>query len=661
MRKKKSLLKSILICSVGVLTAVTVVICAVYSICVNAQYTKSIKANLFHTVANESEKMNTWFEKHISLSEELAKAGVKENLHGKELEEYLLDVSMASSASIMNNYFAWETDPTGVMACGKYPVDSDYVSQERGWYKSAKAAGTTIITAPYVDAITGMLVITIATPAVDSSGAVVGVCGLDVEINELVSLTQNLKADGSGYAILVDDSNNIVVDAKNQDYSYHMDGETEIITALESVSPAFTKALGAVDNTNIVSGYIDGKKQYFPIVSIGDTNWKVLYVADYGEAIKPLNGIIILTIVISAIFIALGTLFFMFKFTERLKPLSQIEEIVQQMSNGVLDHKYPKDTGDEIGTICKSLEITNTSLKSYIDEIGRILSGMADGNFRYTSNTVFNGEFTAIQTSMKNICEALGKTFENFGNVAEEISMGSSNVANGASELANSATDESQLVSVVQNSVEDISKRVSQSAENAFDVKKRSQGANHTVQQSNKKMQDMLNIMNSISKSATEIVKINAAIEDIAFQTNILALNASIEAARAGAAGKGFAVVAEEVRNLASKSSEASASTSVLIDQTVQSIGKGMEAANETAAMLDEVVVETASITDSITTIADVSEEQKKMLAEIVVKLEEVSAVIQATAATAQESAATSESLDSQVASLKKNLKSYKI
>lgn len=400
--------------------------------------------------------------------------------------------------------------------------------------------------------------------------------------------------------------------------------------------------------------------RYFPVVPIGDTGWKVLYAADYNEAMSQLNNVILFAVIVSLAAMICGMLFFCLKFTKRLKPLSAIERIVADMSNGVLEHTYPKAENDEIGMICKSLGMTNMALKSYINEIKRILANMANGNFVYDSSVRFVGEFTAMEQSIRHICEAMHSTFEQLGTVSDQIASGSHSVSAGATELAVAVADETRLTGEVHTNLEDINKRVSQSAENAFDVKARALKATDTVNSGNEKMQELLEIMKRISHYATEIVKMNSTIEDIALQTNILALNASVEAARAGAAGKGFAVVAEEVRTLASKSREASNSTAVLIGQTAKTIESGMESASATAEMLSEVVLETSSISHSVSEIADVSEEQKTMLAEIVAKLGEVETVIGTTSTTAQSAATANEELDGQVAVLKNNLERYK-
>lgn len=653
--KRKSLLTSILLSSAGMLAAALIAVCLIFSVNVNIRYTSSIKSDLYHTVAAESAKMDTWFTKHTTIAEDFAKTAVEQDFHGEELKRHMLDVVHTTSESIMNGYLAWETDKVG-MVCSVYPVDENYVAQERGWYKSAKSTRATIVTDPYIDAITGKIVITVASPLL-SGNEVLGVCGLDIEIDELVSVSQGLKADEGGYAVLVDGSDNIVAHAENQEYSHRLEGENEIVTKLVDIAPIYSEVLAAAGSTNVVSGKgYDGSMRYFPVVPIGDTGWKVLYAADYNEAMSRLNDIIILAVIVSLAAIFGGGLFFWLKFTKRLKPLSAIENIVTDMSNGVLEHSYPQIENDEIGTICSALMKTNISLKSYIDGIEKILSDMADGKFAYDSSIKFVGEFTAMEQSIKHICKAMNDTFAELNAVSEQISAGSRGVSVGAAELARAVNDETRLIAEVSANLGDINNRVSHSAENAFSVKKKALRAADVVSAGNEKMQELVNIMGSISRSADEIVKINSTIEDIAFQTNILALNASIEAARAGAAGKGFAVVAEEVRNLAAKSSEASNITAELIDNTVKAIENGRAAANSTAEMLGEIVAETSSISGSVSEIADVSEEQKTMIGEISVKLGEVEAVIEKTDSAAQNSAASSEVLDGQAALLKEHL-----
>lgn len=655
--KRKSLLTSILLSSAGMLAAALIAVCLIFSVNVNIRYTSSIKSDLYHTVAAESAKMDTWFTKHTTIAEDFAKTAVEQQFHGEALQKHMLDVVHTTSASIMNGYLAWETDTVG-MVCSVYPVAEDYVAQERGWYQTAKSTRATVITDPYIDAITGKIVITVASPLL-SENEVLGVCGLDIEIGELVSVCQGLKADEGGYAVLVDGSDNIVAHAENQEYSHQLlaDGKTEKVTKLVDIAPIYKDVLAASGSTNVVSGKgYDGSIRYFPVVPIGDTGWKVLYAADYDEAMSRLNNIIILAVIVSLVAIFGGGLFFWLKFTKRLKPLSAIENIVTNMSNGVLEHSYPKAANDEIGTICGALMQTNRSLKSYIDEIEKILSDMADGKFTYDSSVKFVGEFTAMELSIKHICNAMNSTFAELNTVSEQISDGSRSVSVGASELARAVNDETRLIVEVSANLGDINNRVSQSAQNAFSVKEKALKAADAVSAGNEKMQELVNIMDSISRSADEIVKINSTIEDIAFQTNILALNASIEAARAGAAGKGFAVVAEEVRNLAAKSSDASKITAELIENTVKAIESGTAAANSTAEMLSGIVAETNSISGSVSEIADVSEEQKTMLAEISVKLGEVETVIEKTDSAAQNSAAASEELDSQAALLKEHL-----
>lgn len=640
------------------LICVLTVVCLIFGIAGNKIFTDSMRSDLYHTVSAKSASMEAWLTKHTAVAEDFALSAVKLNMHGEELQEYILDVVNKGSDAILDGYLAWETDKTG-MVCGIYPVDDDYVASERDWYKAAVAAGETIITDPYIDVASGYIVTTVAAP-LKSNGEIVGVCGIDIEITELLELTKALKADNNGHAVLVDGSNNIVIHAADENLSHHLEGEDEVVTALLDASAGYEKVLATLGTTEVVIDRdYNGDKCLFPIVELGHTGWKILYAADYAEATTPIRFLTTLVVIIGIIFVLVGGFFCYLQFSRRLKPMSRLAKIVSAMSTGVLNHEYPKTRRDEIGVISKSLHDTNLALKNYINEIERRLSVMASGDFTVTSSIVFVGEFTQIDKSMNKICDALRETFSSINNAASRISGDSNTMSGNASDLAEAVANQTELIGKVMNNIDDIDKQVADSVETAARARSETNKAAGVVGESNRHMEELLKAMNDIAASAEEIVKINSTIEDIAFQTNILALNASIEAARAGEAGKGFAVVADEVRNLANKSAEASNTTYALIKETVEVVSRGKELANETAELLADVVNETSVIEESVSEISDISSQQKAALTEIVNELGEISGVVQKTNATAEESAASSSELDDQVERLRNSLSRY--
>jgi methyl-accepting chemotaxis protein len=167
--------------------------------------------------------------------------------------------------------------------------------------------------------------------------------------------------------------------------------------------------------------------------------------------------------------------------------------------------------------------------------------------------------------------------------------------------------------------------------------------------------------MEKINASSDEIHKVVKVIDDISFQINLLALNANVEAARAGKYGKGFAVVADEVRNLATKSADSVKETTEMVNETVNNIKQGTEAAEATAEQLNSIVDGSGKVADFLEEIAQASREQAQAIEQITEGLDQIDEATQSNTASAEESASASEELAGQAQQLRSMVAQFSI
>ena len=340
-------------------------------------------------------------------------------------------------------------------------------------------------------------------------------------------------------------------------------------------------------------------------------------------------------------------------------PVHEIQGAAKKMAAGQFsDVSFRYRSKDELGDLCNSIQQLADSLSIVIADQGYILSQIGKGNFTVKSNKMdtYVGELTKMLEYQRDITNSLSAAMTDIDEAASRVSAGSDQVSSAAQSLSQGATEQASTLEELTGTVGDISTKVQANARHAEKANIEAAACQKDMTESNQKMEQMVNAMNDISDGARQIAKIVQTIEGIAFQTNILALNASVEAAHAGAAGKGFAVVADEVRNLANKSQEASKNTSQLVVTSLKNVTRGTQIVNETAQALSKAVESIGRITSSIGKISRDSGEQASAVSRVSDSVEQISNVVQTNSATAEETAAASEELSGQAQTLKKTV-----
>ena len=288
-----------------------------------------------------------------------------------------------------------------------------------------------------------------------------------------------------------------------------------------------------------------------------------------------------------------------------------------------------------------------------ISEIDNHLAELSDGNFLINVNDDFKGDFAQISQSFRGIIQSLSAALRDIDSNAESVQKGAMDLAGASQTLAEGATDQASAIEELTATITDISEKIYVNAQNAEKARTIVASMNEQIIESNEHMKKNTEAMDKIREASDKIAEIISSIEEIADQTTLLALNASIEAARAGENGKGFAVVATQVGVLADQSSEAARNTKDLIQNAITAVEEGTQLANSTAESLLAVVDNAKTVNDSMTEIAEASDNQALAAAQITEGINQIAGVVESNSATSQESAAASEELSSQADMLK--------
>ncbi|MVW74980.1 HAMP domain-containing protein [Pseudomonas sp. R-22-3w-18] len=421
-----------------------------------------------------------------------------------------------------------------------------YDPRTRPWYKDAVAAGGTTLTEPYVDAATGNLIITIATPAGSA-----GVVGGDLSLNTLVEIINSLDFGGIGYAFLVSADGKILV---------HPDREL-VMKSLAEAFPQNTPRIGSEFSEVDVAG--DTRIFTFaPVEGLPSVNWHVGLSVDKAKAYKMLSDFRASALVAIIIAVVLIVLLLSMLIAVLMKPLRVMGKAMEDIAQGEgdLTKRLTIQSNDEFGQLASAfnrfVERIHGSIRevssatSQVNEVAKLVLGASN-------SSMLNSDEQASRTN------SVAAAINQLGAAAQEIARNAADASTQASDARGQAEDGRQVVEKTIAAMNELSSKISASCSN-------------------------IEVLNSKTVNIGQILEV---IKSISQQTNLLALNAAIEAARAGEAGRGFAVVADEVRNLAHRTQESAQEIEKMIEELQVGSNEAVSTMTESQRYSEDSVV----------------------------------------------------------------------
>ncbi len=293
--------------------------------------------------------------------------------------------------------------------------------------------------------------------------------------------------------------------------------------------------------------------------------------------------------------------------------------------------------------------------------ISTVVQQAADGDLTQRAIVTSQDELGQLGQAMNAMLDNIARVVGEVRQAAEHVSTASAEITQGNEDLSQRTSAQAGALEETSASMEEMTSTIKQNADNAKQANQLAVTARGVAEKGGTVTDKAVNAMDEINQSSKKIADIINVIDEIAFQTNLLALNAAVEAARAGEQGRGFAVVASEVRNLAQRSATAAKEIKSLINESVQKVGDGSELVNQSGQTLNEIVSSVKRVTDIISEISTASQEQASGIDQVNKAVMQMDQGTQQNAALVEQATSASQTMKQQAAGLLEQVAFFKV
>ncbi|NBH81924.1 methyl-accepting chemotaxis protein [bacterium C-53] len=623
---------------IGYVMAVSIVIvCLITSFMVAASF-KMTDQTMLDTMQpmakiasqNVSSNLHLLTERIYQLSQSVE---IKTILQDSERDETDTETFLAERANEVE--FVWigiyHTDGSKYIGYGNAP--EDITSQK--YFQFLQQTGNIVIGEPaMLDNIVQLAVGMPLKTEEDTAYYLIGSYKYDI-LNDVLS-NMNLGETGSAY--IVNEDGVIVCDKDMENISK----EVNVYDKYPESKEMFDKAINGQTGSQKIS--MHDMPHYASYSPVPGTLWSLVIDVPVEEFKKASVVMAALGVALAVGVLIIAGIVITLIVSKMTRSLRIATKRIEALSEGDLTSEVKETrTGDEIEVLTNALANTVKQLNDYISNIRFILGELSNGNYTVGTNGEYRGDFAALKDALEIITDSLNRNMGAMKSSAKEVSQNTNLISTHTQQMRQDSDRQIEAVTRLNESTNKIVSNITTIVDSAKQVKECSDETSFKVAQSSEEMAGLIANMDEINSNMNEIKRISSMIENIAMQTNLLSLNASIEASRAGEHGRGFAVVAGQVRELAVQSANASAQTADIIKNTSDTIRKGVEAAKILGVSLNEIAENTSHFTDITYNLEQVIVEQQSAADDVKSDLQSVDQIAGNNAETAEQTNAACE------------------